>query len=276
MRETKIHSGVEMWNLVEFDSLTEYYRYLDETPVNATFKPNIGHLSSRKKGMWSGTETYEEAVELFKHGWSAGAQDLTKKLKLAETDKQVQMVCKNVLSMCGYQAVVPLYLNGVPNCMVNKKPVPVKNKVITINKVICASAAVSSKTLMDESVKCFQIIKKIEASGIRVNLNLMMGTGHACIKVRLKSAGEKLNISKLAFPLVHTAMFRRLYFRFIEVYPTIPKSFSWGYGRVPDESEFKKMCAKGEVVLPTLLRCGNESELKTLSVDELIEKFSMK
>lgn len=275
MKEAKkIHSGVEMWDLVEFDSLADFYKYITETPRNDTFK--YGELSSQKKGSWSGTQTYDEAIHLFKDGWSVGAQNLTKKLKVAETDKDVQTAYKNVLSMAGYQAIVPLYLQGVPNCMVSKKPVPVKNKVLTINKLLSASAAVSSETLMNESIKCFQIIKKIEASGIRVNLNLMISTGHVCAKIRLKSAGEKLNISKLAFPLVHTAMFRRLYFKFIEVYPTIPKNYRWGYGRVPNESEFRKMCEKGEVILPTLLKCSNENQLTTLTVDQLIEKFGKK
>lgn len=274
MKETKVHSGVEMWNLVEFDSLLEFYKYICETPRNNTFKH--GELSSMKKGGWSGTYSYDEAIHLFKDGWSVGAEKLTQKLKVAEADKQVQTAYKNILSMAGYQAIVPLYLQGVPNCMVSKKPVPVKNKVITINRALSCSASVSSETLMNESIKCFQIIKKIEASGYRVNLNLLIGTGHACAKIRLKSAGEKLNISKLAFPLVHTAMFRRLYFRFIEVYPTIPHNMRWSYGRVPDESEFKNMCGKGEILLPTLLKCSNENELVTLTVDQLIEKFSAK
>jgi hypothetical protein len=137
-----------------------------------------------------------------------------------------------------------------------------------------ASAAVSSNTMKEESIKCFQIIKKIEQSGIRVNLNLMISTGHACVKIRLKSANEKLNLSKLAFPLVHPSMFRRLYFRFVEVYPTIPKSYRYGYGRVPSEKEFRKVSEKNEFVLPTLLKGCSEDEISRLSVDDLISKFN--
>lgn len=277
MRTEKINSGVEMWNVVQFDSLIEFYKYLEETPVNKSFQFRAHDLSSKRPGLWSGTNSYEEAIDLFKNGWSAGAKDLTKNLKLAETNEEAQTIYKNILSMAGYQAIVPLYLNGVPNNMLSKKQILVKNKVITINKVISASSGVSSEKLMNESIKCFQIIKKIESSGIRVNLNLMMGTGHACVKIRLKSAGERLNISKLAFPLVHTAMFRRLYFRFVEIYPTIPKNFVWSYGRVPSEKEFKNVCRKDEVVLPTLLTWeGKSEEIKTLSVDQLIERLSVK
>lgn len=275
MKETKgVFTGTEKWNVCEFESLKEFYDYICNTPLNETFK--WGELSSsrKSKGDWYGTSSFEEATELFKNGWQLGAEELTKKLKIAETQKDVQTTYKNILSMCGYQAIVPLYLQGVPNNMVSKKIVPVKNKVITINKIISVSASVSSETMKAESVKCFQIIKKIEQSGIRVNLNLMISTGHVCAKIRLKSANEKLNISKLAFPLVHPSMFRRLYFRFIETYPTIPRSYRFGYGSVPNESEFKAVCGKGEIVLPTLLKGSTEDEITRLSVDELIARLS--
>lgn len=270
-------TGVENWNLVEFNSIQEFYDYICSTPLNETFLSRKDSLSSNKRGSnWSGTSSFDEAAELMKNGWALGAEDLVKKLKIVETDKQVQTAYKNALSMVGYQAIVPLYLNGVPNNMVNRKIVQVKQKVITINRALSCSASVSSETLKAESVKCFQIIKKIEASGIRVNLNMLISTGHVCVKIRLKSANEKLNISKLAFPLVHTSMFRRLYFRFVEVYPTIPSSYRYGYGRVPFESEFKTVCKKGEVLLPTLLKGSTESEITKLTVDELIDRLSAK
>ena len=275
MKETKgIKTGYETWNVCEFDSLKEFYDYICNTPINETFRWSSLSSSDTGRGNWYGTKSFDEAKELFKNGWQIGAEELTRKLKIAETQKDVQTTYKNILSMCGYQAIVPLYLQGVPNNMVNKKMIPIKNKVITINKTISVSASVSSETIKAESIKCFQIIKKIEQSGIRVNLNLMISTGHVCVKIRLKSANEKLNISKLAFPLVHPSMFRRLYFRFIETYPTIPKSYRCGYGRVPSEYEFKAVCSKGEIVLPTLLRGSTEEEITKLTVDELISKLS--
>lgn len=275
MKETKnVFNGINNWNVLEFDSLKEFYDYICNTPLNNTFKWETLASNRKNYNNWSGTDTFNEAAELLKNGWNAGAKDLTQKLKVAEIQKDVQMQYKNILSVCGYQALVPLYLNGIPQNMVNKQMMPIKQKVITINKATSASSCVSSETLKAESVKCFQIIKKIEASGIRVNLNLMISTGHACVKIKLKKANEKLNISKLAFPLVHPAMFRRLYFRFIEVYPTMPQSFKYGYGKVPKEAQFKAACGKNEILLPTLLGGKTEEEIAKLSVDELIAKFS--
>lgn len=275
MRELEaVHTGVENMKRVEFDSLKEFYDYICNTPLNETFRWATLSSSKTDRSDWYATRTFDEATGLFKNGWTIGAEKLTKQLKIARLDTQQQTAYRNVLSVCGYQAIVPLYLQGVPNNMVNRKMVPVKQKVITLNKVVSVSASVSAKTMEQESIKCFQIINKIEASGIRVNLNLMISTGHVCVKIRLKSAGERLNVSKLAFPLVHPSMFRRLYFRFIETYPTIPKSYKYGYGRVPSESEFKKCCEKNEIILPTLLRGANESEIQRLSVDELISRLS--
>lgn len=268
------YSNETSWNVLEFNSIKEFYDYVCNTPINESFRWATLSSTSSNRSSWYGTDTFEEAAELLKNGWNTAAEDLTKKLKIAETQKDVQMVYKNILSVCGFQAIVPLYLQGVPNNMVNKRIMPIKNKVITINKIISVSASISAETMKKESIKCFQIIKKIESSGIRVNLNLMMSTGHACVKIRLKSANEKLNISKLAFPLVHPAMFRRLYFRFIETYPTIPKSFTCGYGYVPTEAQFQAVCGKNEICLPTLMRASSEEDVIKLSVDELIAKLN--
>ncbi len=280
MKETK---NTLSWHLMEFDSIKEFCDYIQNTPTNKAFEKK--YLQSQEEDSymtnWSGSESFKEALDMCIHGWTFGAKELNDKFKLAEMNKdtQVQMTYKNILSICGYQAIVPLYLQGVPNNMVNKKMVPIKQKVITINKALSCSASVGAETLKQESIKCFQIIKKIEASGIRVNLNLLISTGHVCVKIRLKSANEKLNISKLAFPLIHPSMFRRLYFRFVEVYPTIPKNFGLGsYGVVPSENDFKSelngACGKNEILLPTLLKGSNESEIQKLSVTELIERLN--
>ena len=277
MRETgQVYTGQEDWMVCEFDSLKDFCDYILNTPTNNAFKGKRSLASTmpdRRKKKWSGTDTFDEAYRLLLNGWSIGAQTLNEKLNIAHMDMQQQVTYKDVLSVCGYQAIVPLYLQGVPTNMVSKQIVPVKRKVITLNKVIAVSASVSSKTMEEESIKCFQIIKKIESTGIRVNLNLMISTGHVCVKIRLKSAGERLNISKLAFPLVHPSMFRRMYLRFVETYPTIPRSYTKGYGRVPKEEEFKKCCSKNEILLPTLLRGSKESEIHKLSVDELLDRL---
>jgi hypothetical protein len=145
--------------------------------------------------------------------------------------------------------------------MMNKKMVPVKQKVITLNKSLDYNGGVDADKIVDESIKAMQIIKKLEAQGFRCNLNICLGTTAGwgsdarqfIIKIRIKSANEKLNVSKLAFPLVHPSMLRRLFFRFMEVYPKVTKNFVSGYGHPATSSEMRNVF-KGEYLLPNFIK----------------------
>lgn len=266
MKETTKTYGKKTSYIREFDSLNEFESYITNTPLNETFR---WQKLSSTDGSYGFTQThsYEEATKLFKDGWSSMAQDLTKKLKVIQNqvvDAQVQKILYDVV---GFQASVPRYLQGIPTSMVNKKRVPVKQRVITLNKDISYNCGITTAQIIEASVQTLQLIKKIEAQGIRVNLNLVWGTTAGdtkeVAKIRLKSANERLNISKLAFPLVHPSMLRRLCFRYLEVAPTVTKSYTWGYGAPMDGSQLKTYC-KDEYVLPRLFD-GNLATLGDLS-----------
>jgi hypothetical protein len=160
---------------------------LIHTPFNEAFCWEK-HSSVEGSYYFTKTKDFSEAVELFKNGWSDMATKLVQKLKVIESKTKPTMKPKNVLGVVGYQAIVPLYLQGVPNNMVNRKIVPIKNKVITINKAISVSASVSSETMKAESVKCFQIIKKIEQSGIRATFS------YRCMTMITKLEAKGMNL----------------------------------------------------------------------------------
>lgn len=246
----------ERTEVVQYDSLKEFYDYLCKTPFNDAFRWTE-HSSITGDKWFTKTKDFDEAVHLFKNGWSEMAGKLVQKLKVIESKTEPTMKPRTCLGVQGYQAVVPLYLMGVPNNMVTKKMVPMKQKVITLNKSIDYNGGVSTDDIMNESIKAMQIVKKLEAQGYRCNLNIVLGTSAGSkqfiIKVRIKSANEKLNISKLAFPLVHPSMLRRLFFRFIEVYPNVTKSFVSDYGRPATSNEMRKIF-KGEYLLPNFIR----------------------
>ena len=266
MKETTKVYGKKTSYIREFDGLNEFESYITNTPLNDTFR---WQKLSSTDGSYGFTQThsYEEATKLFKDGWDKMAQDLTKKLTVIQNqvvDAQVQKILYDVV---GFQASVPRYLQGIPTSMVNKKRVPVKQRVITLNKDISYNCGITTEQIIEASVQTLQLIKKIEAQGIRVNLNLIWGVTAGdtkeVAKIRLKSANERLNISKLAFPLVHPSMLRRLCFRYLEVAPTVTNSYTWGYGCPMDGSQLKQYC-KDEYVLPRLFD-GNLASLGDLS-----------
>lgn len=253
MKIEQINSKTEV---IEYDSLSEFYDYICKTPFNEAFRW-AEHSSVSNGYSFTKTKDFDEAVQLFKNGWSDMASKLVQKLKIIESKTEPTMKPRNKLDVCGYQAIVPLYLQGVPTNMVNKKMVPVKQKVITLNKSIDYNGGVGAEKIIDESIKAMQIVKKLEAQGYRCNLNIVLGSFEPdkkfIMKVRIKSANEKLNVSKLAFPLVHPSMLRRLFFRFMEVYPNVTKSFVHGYGHPAMSSDLRDVF-KGEYLLPNFIK----------------------
>lgn len=258
MRTEQITTKTEV---IEYDSLQEFYSYLVNTPFNEAFCW-ASHGSVDNDYHFTKTHNFSEAVEMFKNGWSDMASKLVQKLKVIENKTEPMMKPRNTLSVCGYQAIVPLYLQGVPNNMINKKMVPIKQKVITLNKSIDYNGGVDADQIINESIKAMQIVKKLEAQGYRCNLNIALGTtaGYPSkqskqfvVKVRIKSANEKLNVSKLAFPLVHPSMLRRLFFRFIEVYPKVTSDFVSGYGSPASSSQLRGVF-KGEYLIPNFVK----------------------
>ena len=267
MKETKLNVGSFVKAYVrEFSSLNDFETYITNTPLNDTFRwTKLASVSGSEE--FTGTHSYEQAVEMFKNGWQSKAEELTKKLKVIQNqviDAQVQKV---IFDVVGFQASVPRYLQGIPTNMVNKKLVPIKQKIVTINKDISYNCGITTEQIVEASIQTLQLVKRIEAQGIRVNLNLIWGVkasgSNEIVKIRLKSANERVNISKLAFPLVHPSMLRRLCFRYLEVAPTITHGYLYGYGSPLDGSQLKTYC-KDEYVLPRLFN-GDLSKLGDLT-----------
>lgn len=240
-----------------FGSLNEFYDYLCNTPFNSAFRwaKHSSTETSAYKTKWTQTESFDEAVLLMKRGWSDMAQKLVNKLKVL--DKKSAMVTKrrSVNSVAGFHPIVPLYLAGVPNSMVSYKMVPVKQKVVNITKLFNYNSGVSSETIIDESIKVLQVVRKLEAQGYSVNVNVAFGSSsggrNIAAGIRIKNANERLNISKVAFPMVHPSMLRRLMFRYIEVTPNATKSYTGGYGAPVQRSEMAEMFPDS-IVIPAI------------------------
>ena len=244
---------------IEFNSLEEFYRYICETPLNDTFRfSRLASIESDER--FTNTKSFEEACDLFKNGWTQMSETLKNRLKV-EGKFEPTLTSKNVQDVQGYHPIVPLYLMGVPNNMVSRKMVPMKQKIVTLNKSFDYNCRVKVEQIIDESIKALRIIQKLESQNYRVNLNIIIGVSGGIgkhsdekyfIKIRLKSANEKLNISKLSFPMVHPSMLRRLYFRFMEVYPGVSEYFRTGYG-TPQQPQMLRVIWPDDILLPQFI-----------------------
>jgi len=233
-----------------FNSLNELYRYITDTPYGSIFQAEHIRSSITGNEWFTGTKSYDEAVDLFLHGWRAEAQVLTKKLNDIKIDNATKQ--KTTYDVVGYQASVPRYLQGIPTNMYNKKKVSEKKKIITLVKDISYHAGISKQVIEEESIKVLHLVRTLETQGYAVNLYIILGSadkkqGVLC-RIKIKSASERLNVSKVAFPLVHPSMLRRILFRLIEVDPTLHGSFN-AYGVPLEEDALKKYLKKGEIFI---------------------------
>lgn len=87
MRANQITDKTEV---VEYDSLHEFYEYLIHTPFNNVFCW-AKHSSVDGDYYFTKTRDFSEAVELFKNGWSDMATKLVQKLKVIENKTEPTM-----------------------------------------------------------------------------------------------------------------------------------------------------------------------------------------
>lgn len=236
MKLSKINSNGYKIYMEEYNSISEFVQTINSKPQN----PEITSKQSEFGGYtFTGTNDYNEAENLLLHGWVEESEKLNEMLKLKVLkEKSV----KNIYDVAGFQCSVPRYLQGIPTNMINQKVITKKQKVITITKNISYSTYVRKETIEEESVKVLQLVNSLEKQGYRVILNVTMickskkGGIILCNKVRIKNASERLNLSKISFPMVHPSYLRRILFKWIETFEYTTKSFDTNYG-VPVKCE---------------------------------------
>ena len=243
-----------------FDSISDLTTHLNNTTISPLFK---GHsLSSRStySPQWYGTNSYEEAQELLKGGWVPESEKLAKKLPL-KVNTERHTSTRPTHSVVGYQASVPRYLQGIPENMINSKPTPKKQKIITIYKTLSYNQNIRADQIEQEGIKAIQIIQALEGRGYRVKLVMAWVTTSdnevAVCTLVVKKPEERLSLIKMAFPLVHPSMLRRIGFAWIEQHQTLKTpSFTRGYGR----GDWSLFIANkpGEIVLPEFIPANTD------------------
>jgi hypothetical protein len=223
-------------NFLQFESISELMKELDNAPVI----PDRETASERScDSDWCDTKTYQEAHDAIINGrmYDNIPTDLNKYRTKGCKEKN-----SSYLDVVGFAPVVPLALQNVPNCMVNKKKT-INNKIVTIVYNCSTPCHVSSSRIMQTTAELMRNIIELEKDGYRVNLYVCEyneNDGGFGFVLKLKTDREILNIKKLCFPLVSSSFLRRIAFRICErLYKDWIGS---GYGRATfNEEGVKKL-----------------------------------
>lgn len=263
MRIVKLDNGRTKIDMQEFDDINDFNEYIGKAPVNKAFEGRKENLSSERTeastAAWSGTSSLDEARKLLREGWSEGADKIAKAIQVDKVPHAV-MRSTPAYGMVGGQASVPRYIQGIPTNMVDRKNVQQKQKIIVINREISVVGGVTSGEMMIEGIKAMQIVQALEGKGFRVKLNLTSastagGNNNVALRITVKKPEERLSLLKVAFPLAHTSMLRRIEFSWMERSEIVyNRSYLKGYGQ-PNGERLKALLPQGEVFLPA--RIGN-------------------
>lgn len=204
--------------LMQFQSITDLDDYLSTATENVVFRGKT--LESRKTSnpSFHGTKSWEEAHSLLVQGWSPEAEKLENRLR-SETIPDAIKRAVSVYDFAGQTACVPRYLNGMPDSMINRKMITRKAPVVELFRGITYPHYYTQKQIEDDGLYTLQLVQELERRNVRVKLHVYHTTHeiqtHGMTLV-IKQPEERLNVSKIAFPLVHTSMLRRVAWRVLE------------------------------------------------------------
>lgn len=227
-------------NFNKFNTINEFISYVKNGKKTKDWEDEC---SNNNNYSFSMTRTLEEAYELCQNGWDEGAKKISNKINEC---KNVQVSNKKnfqrYIDVVGFQAIVPNYLNGIPKQMMNSRLIIKKDKIVNLYKNLTYNANVSTDHMIDEGVKCLELVKDLENQGYRVNIFALFSSLGEQQKinrkilnlevVKIKGSSERLNISKMAYFLAHPSFLRRISLRYSEISEDYPaKIFYPGYGQ---------------------------------------------
>lgn len=196
--------------------------------------------SSRGTGRdeFYGTATFEDAVALASQGWPEGAaraSAVRASLDAAVRDCVVARQAGFSWDVTGETIDVGKFLAGEPECCLTQSETgeSASGRIVRIVANVAASGSVSAESLFARGAVVLAAIDILEGLGHRVELTVARGTTTAKvggkvlqILVPVKSAGQPLDVDRLAFCLCHPGFLRRLTWSVSEQYGYIP-SETW-------------------------------------------------
>lgn len=207
-----------------------------EKPTNSYFEGNE-HSKNHDRD-WYQTEDFEEAENLLKNGWNEKVKEFATELRNFSATIERNRV-KNYNSVCGFAPIVPNAIKGVPKSMLASKKIKSNKKLRTVHLIInnTASGGTDGDELIKTGLTSLKLAVILGKKNIRTKIDILpkiSGCGESVYgcAITIKDYKQPFDISKIAYPLAHTSMFRRHGFRWLETLPEMTnREFVDRYGR---------------------------------------------
>ena len=217
----------------KFDSIGQMLDTIESRPNNSIMK-NCNSSIDPDYG-FTLTHSYDEAVKLFRYGYTEPLKQIKNVLdkKIANTQIRNRRIVST--GVVGYTPHVPNAILGLPNSMINTTVVPHKTKAVSIVYAPTGNGGISALDLHKAGIALLSVINTMELNGVRVDLSICPKCSKeddkefAISMVRVKDYREHMDLQKLMFPVVHPSMFRRFGFKWLETCVGLTNS-GWAYG----------------------------------------------
>ena len=224
-------------NVDVFESFGEFLDYLDKTPPQGDWLEREGRQESVADGdaSFCGTRTYAETMRLAKNGWPEGRDQFLKGIEGIAVQKQSGRTPTMGMDVAGMFPSVPAFCAGRPDHMfVRKIGISAKRPIVKMVMEGGVSGIVDKQKIINNGIAIGSIIDYLENHGISVELSCRFSVSDAgrkqALYIKVKQAGEILDVDRIAFTCAHPSMLRRLGFGWIERVFTYAEVGS-GYGR---------------------------------------------
>jgi len=168
---------------------------------------------------WAGCRTLTEAIELAKTGWKEG---VPKVVKIRDTINALNPVAPKAVKygICGAIPDVPRAISGnIMNMKQMDSAFSKRKPVITLLSSMGANCGTAGAAITNRAAVVAAIVDQVEARGFAVEV-IAIATAKsydgkantACTAVRVKAAGQPVDIGRLAYGVGHVSMFRKLIF----------------------------------------------------------------
>lgn len=224
----KINGKNELLNAERFESSSEVMDLSNCRNItsNAFHNKHTEHMDVS----WEGVRTWSEVENYMNTGYSPAVE------KLSNTKANLEGQAKRVRfgnEVVGFMPIVPLVLQGVPNCMINTRMKPIKAKVVNIYFDMTCKSETQPEEIMRVGQNVLAAITELEMQGYRFNLYSTQtyydyGEGADILCVKIKNANTPLNIKRMSFALTHPAFFRAVGFDWYSRFPKGKYRISYG------------------------------------------------
>jgi hypothetical protein len=234
-----------------------HYETLGAFVADAQRKPLNESKTSRETEAfyigWTGTKTFEDAIDMAQHGWPEGRKRLM--VAMAEARGAPRMTPDMVMDVAGVYPIAALAAAGDPCSMVDLQPVeervrPIIRLAISRN----GSSAYSADEFMNYGAAVLSYVEGLENAGFRCEIVSYSATTlrndvREYTSVTLKRAEEHIEMDRMAFCLTHPAFLRRLGFAVSESTPGIWENLGSGYGE-PTNPDPGKDTDPDQIIIP--------------------------